>query len=88
VTSGGVPGIDSGHTGLRQVEASAMQTIDLICPECGEVNQVPLADLAVGHEIMCSHCAVSLVVSHYQESLNQPKLWRLESSDQFGEELR
>lgn len=65
-----------------------METVDLICPECGEYNQVPLAELVVGQEFKCIHCAASLVLSHYQESLDEPKLWRLENSDQFGEELR
>lgn len=65
-----------------------MQTIELLCPECGGKNLVPVSELAVGHEIQCLHCAASLQLSHEQESLDEPKVWQLQSSDQFPEEDR
>lgn len=65
-----------------------MQTIDLLCPECGGINPVPIDELAVGHEIKCLHCAAPLQLSHEQESLDEPKVWQLESLDQFQEEER
>ena len=52
----------------------------LDCPECGEDVRINLADLGLGRRVRCVHCGVESYLNHYRESLDEPLLWRLEST--------
>lgn len=54
--------------------------VRLDCPECGADVRVNLADLGLGRRVRCSHCGVESYLNHYRESLEEPLLWRLEST--------
>ncbi|MGE5624525.1 MAG: hypothetical protein ACM3ZT_03140 [Bacillota bacterium] len=60
----------------------------LTCPECGEDQAVPEAELAVGYRLHCEHCGAESRLSHYRESADQPPAWRLESLLAEEEERR
>lgn len=53
---------------------------DLICPECGEHNRFPSAELVAGKRVGCLHCGAELFVSRYREYPAEPAVWHLEST--------
>lgn len=65
-----------------------MQTIDLPCPECNEVNALPLTELVNGREMPCQHCGAIVMLTCYRERADDPPLWHMESSSIFDDEKR
>lgn len=54
--------------------------IDLVCPECGEHNLFPSAELVAGGQVGCLHCGAALFISRYRDYPTEPPVWHLESA--------
>ncbi|HVC38269.1 MAG TPA: hypothetical protein VNF46_07715 [Gammaproteobacteria bacterium] len=65
-----------------------MNYCQLRCPECDELNAVPMHDLAVGHAFMCAYCGAGLYLNHTRSNVDAEPEWQLESMAPLEEERR